>query len=118
MTYERAVAQHAQSGDDAPREGEPPTGAYPVYRKADDGALVIASGRCFVRMAEGRRVAELAEPLRAAGYEIEKVPSWAPHTAWLTASSPAAGLRGLTRLTDLAGLEHVEPELLRLRAHK
>jgi len=118
VTYERAIGQHALRFDDHPREGEPSAGALPVYRKTDDGALVIASGRSFVRLAEGRRIEELAEPLRAAGYAIDTAPPWAPHAAWLKASSPAAGLTGLARLAGIAGVEHVEPELLRPRAHK
>lgn len=118
VTYERAVGQHACSGDDTPREGEPPPDAFPIYRKADDGAVVIASGRSFVRLAEGRRIEELAEPLRAAGFAIDLAPPWAPHAAWLKAASPAAGLAGLARVAGIAGVEHVEPELLRPRAHK
>jgi len=118
VTYERTSGQHARAGDDSPHEGEPPPGAFPVYRNTNDGAVVIASGRSFVRVAEGRHIQELSEPLRAAGYAIEAAPPWAPHAAWLKASTPAAGLQGLTRLARIPGVVHVEPELLRPRARR
>jgi hypothetical protein len=118
VAYERVIDVHARNGDDTPREGEPPPGAYAVYRNTGDGALVIASGRCFVRLSEGRRIEEIAEALHAAGYVIETAPAWAPHAAWLKASSPGAGLDGLARLAGITGVEHTEPELLRPRAHK
>lgn len=117
--YERVVSQHALPGDDALRDGEPTPSTYPIYRKQDDGALVIFPGRVFVRLADGRKLDELVESFRSAGYTIDNAPAWAPHAGWLRApGGPGAALAGLARLAALAGVESVEPELLRKRARR
>jgi hypothetical protein len=121
-TFERVAGRHALASDDAHpvlRDGEPPIGAFPVYRKVDDDALVVATGRIFARVAEGQKVNALADDLRSMGYAIEKLVAWAPEAAWLHApAGVAASLGGLARLRALAGILHAEPELMRRRAPK
>jgi len=73
-----------------------------------------ATGRVFARFREGTKAADQAAALADAGYDIDTVPPWAPHAAWLR---PRAGA-SFERLGRVAGLEHVEPETLRPRAHK
>jgi hypothetical protein len=86
----------------------------PVYRRAPGGALAVPTGRTFVRFAKGESAALHEEDLAAAGYQLEQVPSYAPHAAWVR---PASGtvvdaLRHLDRLEHLPGVEHAEPQLL------
>jgi hypothetical protein len=74
------------------------------------------SARVFVRFAEGRVAADAGAALRAAGYEIERVPAWAPHTAWVrphatTPPDPDA-------LARIPGVVLVEPESQLPRAKK
>jgi len=124
VRYERVAGQHAKAtpegSEPAIRDGDPPDGAWPVNRGKSDGQLVVATGRIFVRFAEGERAADRAEAFRRAGYEIEKTLPWAANAIWLhaPAAGVAAALAGLARLAALPGAVSVEPELLRERAKK
>ena len=124
VSYERVAGVHAtptrEASAPALRDGDPPPGAWPVYRSKSDGQLVAATGRIFVRFAEGERAADRAEEFRRAGYEIEKTLSWADNAIWLHAPTAgvAAALAGVPRLAALPGAVSVEPELLRERAMK
>lgn len=85
----------------------------PVYARPD-GPLAVPTGKLFVRFGEGSAAAEHRAALERAGYEIVKVPGYAPHAAWVRARGGdlAAGLRGMSALAALPGVEHVEPEML------
>ena len=90
----------------------------PVYSVGEDGPIAVPTGRVFVRLEEGLRAEERRPQLLAAGFEIEQVPSYAPHAAWLRPreGGVAAALHGLAALERVPGVVHVEPQLLRERA--
>ena len=100
------------------RDDQPTSGAGVTVAAAPE-----ATGRVFVRFADGQRAADATAQLRAAGYEIERTLSWAPNALWVRpapdrdgrATDPEAGLHALARIP---GVVKVEPELLRPRAHK
>lgn len=85
----------------------------PVYRRTG-GGLAVPTGRAFVRFAEGEDAAGHAGDLAAAGYEIEEVPSYARHAAWVRPAGGGVveGLRNLDRLQRVPGVEAAEPQLL------
>jgi hypothetical protein len=91
----------------------------PVYRRTG-GGLAVPTGRAFVRFAEGEEAAGHRDELAAAGYELEEVPAYAPHAAWVRPAGGGVveGLRNLDRLEGLGGVEAVEPELLSEVARK
>ncbi len=86
----------------------------PVYRRRPAGEVAVPTGRAFVRFSEGERAEDRREGLAATGFELEAIPRYAPHAAWVRASSSAIEdtLRSLDRLRGLAGVEHVEPQLI------
>ncbi len=67
----------------------------------------IATGRIFVRFAEGTDAAAQAPALQAAGFTLEAVPSYAPHAAWVL---PTTGTIEDLRL--LPGVEHAEQQVV------
>lgn len=92
----------------------------PVYRQARSGGLAVPTGRVFVRFAETDAAARHEQALAEAGYEVEGVPSYAPHAAWLRATGGTVG-DALGRLEDLQRLpavEHAEPQLLTVAARR
>jgi hypothetical protein len=84
------------------------------------------TGRVFVRFTEDRIAADAAAQLRAAGYEIERTVSWAPHTVWVRphASKSPADARATPTAPDVApllqipGVVSAEPEILRPRVRR
>jgi hypothetical protein len=90
----------------------------PVYQLAPGGSPAVPTGRVFVRLQEGRSASERQRDFAQAGYAVEHIPAWAPHTAWLSAAAGGivTALNGIDCLRSLAGVEHVEPQLLRPRA--
>ena len=74
----------------------------------------MPTGRVFVRLGEGEDVRARTSELEAAGFEIEEVPGYAPHAAWLRPRSRriADALAGVEPLRAVPGVEHVEPELI------
>ena len=105
--------------------GAPATGVRPgrqigpVYARPD-GPLAVPTGNLFVRFREGSSAEEHREAIGRAGYEIVKVPGYAPHAVWVRARSNdmATALRGMPALAALPGVEHVEPEMLTVRAKR
>jgi hypothetical protein len=85
----------------------------PVYRRSG-GSLAVPTGRVFVRFGEGEPVRARTSDLEAAGFEVEEVPGYAPHAAWVRPASGrvADALAGLDRLRRVQGVEHVEPQLV------
>ena len=66
-----------------------------------------ATGRMFVRFAEGADAAAQEQALLRAGFVLESVPSYAPHAAWVR---PTTGT--LEDLQQLPGVEHAEPQIV------
>jgi hypothetical protein len=65
------------------------------------------TGRVFVRFAEGTDAAAQAKTLARAGFELESVPSYAPHAAWVR---PTTGT--FEDLLLLPGVEHAERQVI------
>ena len=84
----------------------------PVYAFSGNQPPAIPTGRIFV---QGGKGANLGEIVNALGYEIEDRPPYAPNSAWIVASdrSIASALSNLQHLMAAAGLESVEPQMLR-----
>ena len=84
----------------------------PVYAFSGKEPPAIPTGRVFVQGAKDVNLAETVTPLR---YEVESVPPYAPHAAWIVASdrSIASALSNLKALMAVSGLESVEPQMLR-----
>ena len=92
----------------------------PVYAAGGDGPLAVPTGRILVRLENGESAKEYAEAFEAAGFEIDRLLSYAPHAAWLRprGGDVAEALRKLETLARLPGVVHVEPQLLMQRAEK
>lgn len=98
--------------------GRDATGLAPVYRRVPGGDLVVPTGRLHVRFDEGDLVENHREDLRGVGYEVDSVPPYAPHAAWVRAvtGSLTEALRDMGRLGGLPAVRHVEPQMLGKRA--
>ena len=92
----------------------------PVYRLEPGGSIAVPTGRIHIRAAEGTDLRSLQEAFTKLGFRIADIPGWAPHTAWLeaTSGSISTALANLGQLRDVAGLEHIEPEVLTSRADR
>jgi len=103
-----------------PRAGNDPDELGPVYSAGTGGPLAVPTGRVFVRLAEHVRASEKRREFKAAGFEIERAPSYAPHTAWLVPEhgGVAHALPALADLERIPDVVHVEPQLLMGRALK
>lgn len=94
---------------------EPTKGMFgPVYRQEPAGTVAVPTGRVFIRFAEGERAEDHRAELAASGYELEQVPSYAPHAAW---ARPVSGnvsdaLRDLDPLKRIPDVEHLDPQFL------
>lgn len=102
--------------------GAPPGGDRawrlgPVYG-SDDGHLAVPTGKVSVRFADGTDARSRADDLKRAGFRIESVPRFAPHTAWVSTEDDdiVRALCGVARLATLRDVVHVEPQLLLPRA--
>jgi hypothetical protein len=86
----------------------------PVYRQIPGGRLVVPTGRVLVRFAEGDSAAEHEADLSRAGFRLEEVLVYAPQAAWVRAESGGVvgALNDLGRLAAVAGVEHLEPQLI------
>ena len=91
----------------------------PVYLQPS-GEVAVPTGRAFVQFAHGERADRHADDLGAAGFDLEEVPSYAPHAAWVRprGGRVVEGLRLLGRLERVPGVEQVEPQLLSRSAHR
>lgn len=87
----------------------------PVYALEPHGPPAVPTGRVLVRFAPGIDAAGRAADLEAAGWRIERVLDYAPGAAWVRAASGRTddALAGLEGLRTVAGVAHVEPQLLR-----
>lgn len=95
-----------------------PDALGPVYRRGQQGRVVVPTGRVFVRFAEGETVERRRQDLTSTGFDIEQVLTYAPHAGWVRPATGRVGdaLRQLGGLEHVAGLENVEPEMLSERA--
>lgn len=87
-------------------------GCRPVYAVTDDAPPAIPTGRVFV---QGARHADLAAVLAPLGFDIESVPPFARHAAWIVAAdgSIATALSNLDALIAADGIDSAEPQMLR-----
>ena len=111
-----SASDPAASIQAATSRAEPREGAHagPVYRRVPGGDLVVPTGRVFVRFDSGDAAADHQEELRAVGYEVEQVPPYATHSAWVRATTGGvtAALRNIHRLDDVPGVVAVEPQMI------
>jgi hypothetical protein len=91
-----------------------------IYGTSPSASPQVPTGLVSIRFAEDMRAEDQRDPLAAAGYEIVRVPGYAPHAAWVKAASGSIrdSLEGLERLLALPGVQAVEPELLGERASR
>lgn len=91
-----------------------------VYRVEPHGALAVPTGRIYVRCKPGTSVNECRTQFEKLGYRIVEVPPYAPHTAWVqaTTGNAATSLRNFEHLNTLPDVEHVEPQLLMQRTSR
>ncbi len=93
-------------------EGE--TRVVAVY-KSPTGELVAPTGVLFVRFKEGAQAADRRDALRAIGLEIVRVPSFAPHTAYVHApgGDVALTLRRIGEISRMRDVEAIEVQMSR-----
>jgi hypothetical protein len=92
----------------------------PSYELPGGGVAASPTGRILVRFANADTMEKRRKDIEAAGYVIDEILSYAPQAAWVRAASGDAGegLSGVTKLEAIAGIEEVEPQMLRPRALK
>lgn len=92
----------------------------PTYELPGGGGAATPTGRVLVRFADAAALEGRRKDIEAAGYKVEEVLSYAPEAAWVRAASGDAGdsLSGVGKLEAIAGIEEVEPQMLRARALK
>jgi hypothetical protein len=102
-----------------PRRSDPEA-TGPVYAAGPGGPLAVPTGRVFVRLAEGLRPEDRRAAFARAGFAIERTLSYAPQAAWLRPArgGVASALPGVRALQRIAGVVHVEPQLLMTRAER
>jgi hypothetical protein len=92
----------------------PKEDVLPVYRAQPSGMLAVATGRLWVRFAEGIDATQMREKVEKVGCSLEELPPWTARGAWVRASSGkvADALAAAALLERLPGVEHVEPQIL------
>ncbi len=92
----------------------------PVYSSGKGGSVSVPTGLIFVRLSPNLSMNDRARNFADAGYELAKTLSYAPNAGWLRAKSGnvASALANAANLTDVAGVEHVEPQMLTKAAQK
>jgi hypothetical protein len=92
----------------------------PVYALKSGGSIAVPTGQVFIRFAEAIPTASRQDAIQTAGYKIVEIPEYAPHTAWVRSRSGkvAEALEGLSRLSAIADVEHIEPQMLTQRQFK
>ncbi|MFI5402260.1 MAG: hypothetical protein ACHQ1G_04935 [Planctomycetota bacterium] len=91
-------------------EGE--AGIVAVY-KSPTGELVAPTGVLFVRFKEGAQAADRRDALQAIGVEIVRVPSFAPHTAYVRSGDVAETLRRIGEISRMPDVEAIEVQMSR-----
>jgi hypothetical protein len=92
----------------------------PTYELTPGGGIATPTGRILVRFADPAALEKHKKDIEAAGFKIEEILSYAPQAAWVSAASglPGEALAGVSKLAAIAGIEEVEPQMLRPRALK
>ncbi|MHC5738501.1 hypothetical protein [Nostoc sp.] len=102
-----------------PNQSEPGT-LSPIYTVQPNGSLAIPTGLVFIRFAEGVDVQSQRQVINRAGYEVAQNLDYAPHTAWLRATSGniADAIAGISQLEAIANVENVELQMLMERGFR
>lgn len=92
----------------------------PVYAGAENAPPAVVTERLFLRLREGMVIDSLRGAIDTLGFDIDDIPAYAPHSAWLRPKSGHIdeALSKLDRLRALPGAARVEPQLLRPRSWK
>jgi hypothetical protein len=92
----------------------------PVYESSPGGSLAVPTGSILVRFATPAKLEDKASQLKAAGYCIEQVLSYAPNAGWVKAQDGtiATSLKGIAKLAAIPGVEEVAPQMLSRAARK
>jgi hypothetical protein len=100
--------------------GTPASGDIGVYRAPGSQDFAVPTGRVFLRFAEGIAASDRKADVARAGYRIAALLDYADNAAWVESADGeiASALHGLDRLAAIAGVAHVEPQLLSPRALK
>ncbi|MEP7147954.1 MAG: hypothetical protein ABI857_03635 [Acidobacteriota bacterium] len=90
----------------------------PVYTTG--GAQAIPTGLVFLRFGDGTKIAERADDIEGAGYEIARTIEYAANAGWLRhrSGSMAKSLTGISDLEKIRGVENVEPQMLMRRVSR
>ncbi len=86
----------------------------PVYATDPRGPLAVPTGQIFIRFTPDVKTEGRRDNLTDHGYTIVRIPSYAPHTAWVQATTGdiATSLLNIEQLKGLPGIVNVEPQLL------
>jgi hypothetical protein len=100
-------------------EPAPNADAGAVYM-GGGGLVFVPTGRVFVRLDDDTPLEAHAKAFRKLGYVITHVLPYAPNAGWLEHADKdvAEALRGMADLAKLPGVQHVEPQLLTVRAQR
>lgn len=92
----------------------------PVYALGPEGPPAVPTGLVFLRFREGVRAEERRAAIARAGYTVRQIISYAPHAAWVEASSGkiADALSGIPKLEALPDVANVEPQMLSERVRR
>jgi hypothetical protein len=103
--------------------GAPPPDASgaslrPAYALEDGPGRAVPTGRVYLRFRTGVQAESRRSEMEAAGFTLDRLVPYAPHTVWLKASSdnPAEALARIGMLADLPDVEWVEPQMISPRA--
>jgi hypothetical protein len=99
------------------RDAQQASTVGPVYELHPGGSVGVPTGLVFIRFADSERVESRRGDLTLAGYDVERLLSYAPNAAWLRHRSGRIedGLRGMDALRRIDGVENVEAELKTVR---
>lgn len=77
------------------------------------GSLGVPTGLVFIRFTDAEALESRRADLTRAGFDVERVLSYAPGAAWLKPRTGRIedGFRGIDALKRLAGVENVEAEV-------
>jgi hypothetical protein len=100
-------------GSGGARELPPGAVVGPVYELHPGGSLGVPTGLVFIRFIDAETLESRRDDLTRAGFDVERVLSYAPGAAWLKPRTGRIedGLRGIDVLKRLPGVENVEAEM-------
>jgi hypothetical protein len=100
----------------APRK---PKDTLPVYARGSGSAVVVPTGRLFVRFADAIQATTRADELGRLGLRITQTLSYAPNAAWVESDrGVGVALSSIEAVEKLADVQNVEPQLLGSRASR